>query len=124
MNNTISMKEYKRLLATHSKMRKSKYGAVKTTVDGFVFDSKREAGHYCELKMEEADGKISSIEIHPSYNVEINGQHICRVVLDFRYWDKCNQRTRVVDTKGMDTPISKLKRKLVEAQHNIMVEVV
>lgn len=30
--------------------KKSKYGAVKTAVDGHTFDSKKEAEYYCELK--------------------------------------------------------------------------
>ena len=29
---------------------RSKYGAVKTSVDGHTFDSKKEAEYYCELK--------------------------------------------------------------------------
>ena len=30
--------------------KKSKYGAVKTSVDGQTFDSKKEADYYCNLK--------------------------------------------------------------------------
>lgn len=31
--------------------KKSKYGAVKTSVDGHTFDSKKEADYYCDLKL-------------------------------------------------------------------------
>ena len=31
--------------------KKSKYGAVKTSVDGQTFDSKKEADYYCNLKL-------------------------------------------------------------------------
>ena len=32
--------------------KKSKYGAVKTAVDGHTFDSKKEAEYYCDFKIE------------------------------------------------------------------------
>ena len=37
-------KEYQK-----NKGKRSKYGAVKTSVDGQTFDSKKEADYYCEL---------------------------------------------------------------------------
>ena len=32
--------------------RKSKYGAIKTQIDGITFDSKKEADYYAELKLQ------------------------------------------------------------------------
>ena len=43
--NIEQYKEYEK-----NKGKRSKYGAVKTSVDGQTFDSKKEADYYCELK--------------------------------------------------------------------------
>ena len=40
------------------KPRKSKYGNIKTRVDGILFDSKKEAKRYLELKLLEKAGRI------------------------------------------------------------------
>ena len=45
----------------------SKYRAVKTTIDGVVFDSKKEAARYVELKLCEKYGYISNLELQPKY---------------------------------------------------------
>ena len=42
---------------------------------------------------------------------------------DFAYRDKAGKR-RVEDVKGADTPISRLKRAMVEAQYGVQVEIV
>ena len=55
------------------------------TVDGIVFDSKREAVRYGELKLLVRAGEIGALEIQPSYKVAIGGQHFCTYTADFRY---------------------------------------
>jgi len=102
-------------------LRTHKYGARKVILDGYMFDSKAEVKRYQELKLLWAAGQIWILEIHPTFVIRIKGKQICRVILDFAY---CNPKGRVIeDVKGMDTPISRLKRKLVEAQYGIKVEV-
>lgn len=104
--------------------RKSKYGAVQTVVDGISFPSKREACRYRYLRLLERGGKIIHLELQPTYPIEINGYHICQVKLDFRYFDNETGQLVVEDAKGMDNPLSRLKRKLVEATHDIAVRLV
>jgi len=107
------------------KPKRNKYGAVKTQVDGIWFDSKREAEYYGELKLREAAGEIVLQEIHPKFPIVHNGALICVVELDFQYLAKTNGGEFVyVDVKGVDTGLSRLKRKLVEAFYSIVVEVV
>ena len=48
-------------------MRSSKYNAVKTEVDGVVFDSKLEAKRYSELKMLLRSGIISELELQKKF---------------------------------------------------------
>lgn len=91
----------------------NKYRAIKTEVDGIVFDSKAEARRYSELKMLERLGEIQSLELQPAFKVTINGKNICTYKADFAYF---TDRERVVeDVKGFKTPIYRLKKKLVEA---------
>jgi hypothetical protein len=102
----------------------TKYRAVRTEVDGISFPSKREDHRYLSLKLLEKGGLIRGLELQPTYSIDINGRHICKVKLDFRYWDRQEQKTVVEDSKGMDNPLSRLKRKLVEAQYGIEVRLV
>ena len=44
--NIEQYKEYEK-----NKGKRSKYGAVKTSVDGHTFDSQKEADYYCNLKL-------------------------------------------------------------------------
>jgi len=87
-----------------------------------LFASKREAEYYDGLKLLERAGRVRDIEIQPSYPIAINGKHICKVILDFRYWEilgakKDHVRRALDDVKGKDTPLSRIKRKLVEAAY-------
>jgi hypothetical protein len=93
--------------------RPSKYRAVKTTVDGIVFASKREAKRYGELKLLERGGYIRKLELQPAYLIEINGFKICKYIADFRYFE--GARRVVEDVKGVRTREYRIKRKLVEA---------
>ena len=97
-------------------MRKSKYGNKKTTIDGFVFDSKREATRYQQLKLIVRAGVISDLTLQPSYMLQesfkINGKTIraIKYVADFKYVE--NGVTIVEDVKGCLTDVYKLKKKL------------
>jgi hypothetical protein len=109
-----------------SKARVSnKYGAKRVEIDGYKFDSKREAERYQELKLLEKTTKLHLIEVHPKFEIEHNGVKICKVILDFWYCDNKDGGIFIYeDVKGMDTPVSRLKRKLVKAFYKIDVTVV
>lgn len=94
---------------------RNKYGAKRTTVDGIEFASAAEAKRYSELKLLERGGYIRNLELQPVYPVVIEGKTVCKYIADFRYFEGC---CRVVeDVKGAQTPIFRLKRKLVEAMY-------
>jgi hypothetical protein len=94
-------------------MRRSKYGAVKTVVDGVTFDSKAEAKRYGELKLLQAAGEIKGLELQPRYDITINDKFCAFYKADFRYIR--DSAMVVEDVKGMKTPVYNLKKKLVEA---------
>ena len=101
----------------------NKYLNKKDSVDGYKFDSLAEAARYCELKLMIRAKVITDLEIHPKFSIDIAGMHVCTVIADFAYND-CTIGPVVEDVKGMDTVVSRLKRKLVEAVHGIKIKVV
>lgn len=105
-------------------VRPNKYKAKKTVIDGYTFASGLEARRYNELKLLLRAGAIRDLEMHPVFPITINGHHICKVILDFKYLDMERNETVYEDTKGVMTALSSLKRKLVEAQESIKVRLV
>ncbi len=94
--------------------RRSKYGNVKTKINGQTFDSKKEATRYIVLKSYQTQKKISGLKTQVPFKIEINGELVCKYVADFVYYDQ-NGKKIVEDTKGMKTAIYKLKKKLMKA---------
>ena len=91
------------------------------TVDGIVFDSKREAFHYRSLKIAEQVGAITGLELQPRLRLQEpfedrDGKHRRAVdyVGDFGF--KKDGQYTVVDTKGFETAAFKIKWKLVIAK--------
>ncbi len=101
----------------------SKYKARRESIDGYLFDSQAEAARYRELKLLERAGQIRQLRVHPRYEIVVNGQKICVVEADFEFYDQLEERMRVIDVKGLDLPISRLKRKLVKVVFAIEIEV-
>lgn len=106
---------------------KSKYRAKKTEVDGIVFDSRREANRYVELKEMLDKGEITNLELQKKYElipkqVDEKGKCLYRAVhyiADFVY--EKDGVTIVEDTKGMRTPDFIIKEKLMYYIHKIKV---
>lgn len=116
----ISAKEYQEK-ATRPK--KNKYGARRTMIDGILFDSKAEASYYTKLKMREEAGEVSAVELQrPFALIGPTGELICTYRADFCFWDHKADRFRVVDVKGVETGVFKLKRKMMKVLLGINVE--
>jgi hypothetical protein len=107
--------------------RVSKYRAQRCEVDGERFDSKREMRRWQELQLLVKAGEISRLERQPSFRLDVIGPNGTLTVGhyrgDFCYFDRAHRR-HVEDVKGMDTPLSKWKRKHVAIQYGIDVEIV
>jgi len=99
--------------------RKNKYRAIRVEVDGIRFASKREAREYGKLKILLQAGEIVDLELQPSWTIVINNIKVCVVKMDFAYTITATGVREVVDVKGMDNPVSKLKRKLLLACHGV-----
>lgn len=111
---------------------RSKYRAVPTVVNGVRFASKKEARRYQDLLLLGMAGEIRNLELQPRFPITVNGERVADYVADFRYQEKRNVMCFegvgpiyykwfdvVEDVKGMKTPVYRLKKKLVEAQHGI-----
>ena len=100
-------------------MRRNKYGAIKTTVDGITFHSKKEAAHYQDLKLRVRKGEIKDLILQPKFPLVINGVKCGSYIGDFEYVE--GGRRVIVDVKGVKTPVYNLKKKLVKAVHGVEV---
>lgn len=101
----------------------SKYGSKKVLINGIVFDSKKEADRYCELKFLERAGKIKDLslqhkfELQPSFKK--NGKTIRAItyIADFVYFDLERKAHVVEDVKGYKTKEYLLKKKMFEYKY-------
>lgn len=102
---------------------KSKYKAKKTEIDGIVFDSRKEAKRYTELKLLERANEIKDLELQPSFLLQEsfrknNKTHRkIEYIADFKYFDIRKDKWIVEDVKGMKTDVYKLKKKLFEYKY-------
>lgn len=105
------------------KPKKSKYGAVKTEVDGIMFDSKREASRYQELRLLEQAGEITNLRLQVPYILFPKNKHgrALKYIADFTYNDG-NGQLIVEDAKGVKTPVYRLKRRMMAEIYNIEIK--
>ena len=91
--------------------RRNKYGVAPKdarTYDGVTFASKREMEVYIELSMLARAGAISCLERQPKFPFPMGFSYVA----DFAFWQ--DGKRRVIDVKGHETAVFKLKRKCME----------
>jgi len=97
--------------------RKQKYNNKKVTIDGYTFDSTNESRWYIVYR---DDPTVIDLQVHPRYTLVpkfTNANGIKRrarsYIADFlvTYEDG---RQEIVDVKGFETPLFKLKRDVFE----------
>ena len=106
-------------------MRRNKYGAIRTKVDGITFHSKKEAARYLELKMLQKGKKIEFLKLQPKFPIDFNGVKICTYIADFSYRDRDTGAIIYEDVKSPATaklPMYRLKKKLVKARYGIDIK--
>jgi hypothetical protein len=98
----------------------AKYNNKRTEIDGITFDSKREARRYQELKMLQLTGDIQDLILQPSFDLIVQGGRVIgKYYADFKY--RQGNRVIVEDVKGVRTDVYRLKKRIVEAVHNIKI---
>ena len=103
--------------------KRHKFHAIPTVIDGIRFASKAEAKRYEELKLMQKSREIKKLELQPSYQIEVNGQKICKYIADFKYQDKQGNE-HIEDVKGILTPVFRLKQKLLRACLGLEIEII
>lgn len=107
-----------------SPVKPNKFRNKKTEVDGILFDSKKEAKRYGELKLLERACKITKLVVQRRFPLKVNGYVICTYIADFEYFDIDQGRLVVEDTKSPITrvqPEYRIKVKLMKAIYDIDV---
>lgn len=116
-------RKYTSVQTPPTKPKKSKYGAVKTEIDGIVFDSKHEASRYQELRLLEQAGEITNLRLQVPYILFPKSEHgrALKYIADFTYNDG-NGQLIVEDAKGVKTPVYRLKRRLMAELKGIEIK--
>lgn len=104
-------------------MSTNKYHAIKTTVDGITFDSKRESIRYRELTLLQRGNVIRDLQMQVPFPIVVNGKKICVYIADFQYVEVKSGEIVVEDVKSLPTktPVYRLKKKLVESLYGVKI---
>lgn len=106
----------------------NKYSNKKQEIDGIVFDSKKEAKRYLELKQKQEKGEIDNLQLQVPFTL-IPSQKTSRETLrpvkykaDFVYYDNVKQTRIIEDVKGFRTPEYQIKKKLMMYELGLEIE--
>ena len=123
----MNVEEYKRI--SKSSGRKNKYNAKKTEYNGVLYDSKKEAQFARDLDLakhaKNIKERVISWERQVPYKFVYEGRYIFTYKLDFRV-HYANNIVKNYDVKGYKKgsayALFRLKKKLVQAQHTIVID--
>jgi hypothetical protein len=97
-------------------IKKSWTTAKKTNYNGYIYDSKFEAGYAQELALRKKAGDIIDYEKQVTLPLIVNGYQVCTYRIDFIVYH--DGLTEYVEVKGWASPIWRLKWKLFEALYS------
>lgn len=127
---TMTCAEYRQAVgldvprAPVEKVSHNKYGAQKTEVDGYIFDSKKESAAWIKLRRMEEAGIIKNLVRQTSLDFFIDGKKMFTYKPDMEY-DDADGKHHYIDVKGAITaknPTFRLKKKIIEAYYKITIE--
>ena len=119
IKNSPVAKLNRHLFEVEKKVKKSKYNNQKLEIDGHLFDSKREARRYLELRIMLTAGIIQNLLLQQPYELNEGGSHSLKYLSDFEY-DRDGEHI-VEDVKGYKTKIYLKKKKLMKQIYNIEI---
>lgn len=101
--------EYLAKCGIEAPKKRSKYGAVRTEYDGRVYDSALEATAAAHLDLLMRDGLVLEWEPQPTFDLSAG------ITYRADFWVRyATGAPRVIDMKGVQTDVFKLKRRLYE----------
>lgn len=116
---SITIEEYRQL---QKKKKKPKYGNIITTIDGIKFHSKLEASYYQELKIKKAAGIVKDFSLQPKFLLQPPFNHEGMAIEGITYVGDFlithnDGSLEVVDTKGAETDVFRIKKKMFHYYH-------
>ena len=105
-----------------------KYGNRKTEFDGLLFDSKREAQRWAELKLIEKAGEIKNLrrqvtfELIPPQKGKLRTERRTVYIADFVYEQDGETVVEDAKSKATKTPEYIIKRKLLLWRYGIQIK--
>ena len=115
--NNWSLEDYKKYIEGNKKPLKSKYGAKKTSIDRHVFDSKKEAEYYQELKLKLRAGAIKGFCLQPIFILAPG----LKYKADFIVFNE-DGTYEIIDVKGFKTKEYKVKKKVFEDKYDLKIK--
>lgn len=103
---------------------RNKYGARKTTVDGVVFDSQKEANDYEVLRWREKAGEIRDLKRQVPFVIVDKSEYgrALKYIADFTYTDCETGEFVVCDSKGVKTDVYRLKKRLMAERYGLVIK--
>jgi hypothetical protein len=100
-----------------------KFRNTKTIREGMVFDSKKEASRYPQLKLLESAGRIRNLRRQVKYELRVNGVLVSTYKADYVYeeLEKGQWLEVVEDVKGYPNDRWPMKKKLMLACHGVRI---
>ena len=100
-----------------NRIRKHKFNAVRTELDGIIFDSKKEGRYYMELKLRMKSGEILFFLRQVPFDLPGGVKYR----IDFQEFHS-DGTIHFIDVKGRRTEMYIAKKKMVEALYPIEIE--
>ena len=99
-------------------IKRNKYRNKKVVIDNILFDSKKEARRYKELKLMEKAGLITNLVLQPKFELQESFKYENKTyrkieyIADFSYVRTDDIVFVVEDVKGVKTDVYRLKEKM------------
>lgn len=94
--------------------KKNKYNNQIIEIDGIKFRSKKEAKRYSELKLLKNNGLVIDFKMQIPFQVTEKHKYYADFMVCYN-----DGRIEYEDTKGVRTPLYKIKKQLVKERHGI-----
>ena len=111
-----SVEDYKNFTNKNKNIKKTKYRAYKTSVDGHTFDSQKEAEYYTQLKLRLQAKDIKGFCLQPTFILAPG----LKYKVDFIVFNN-DQTYDVIDVKGFKTKEYIAKKKVFEDKYNLKI---
>ena len=116
--------EYRQIVANTKLSKGNKYGNVRTEYQGVKYHSKAEASYAATLDLLVKAGKVRDIRRQVHYRLPTKKDKKRVYIADFVFFDIEQNKERVIDVKGFETGMFKLKKDICEKEHGIEIECV